>query len=69
MTPAHIREPPAADHVEVMFLESARFYKLLRKTPGFNRFLNLLRAAINDNHTVQVRCTRAHGDVIEEVDR
>jgi hypothetical protein len=69
MTPAHVREPPATDYVEVVFLESARFYKLFKKNPAFNQIVNLLRDAMNENHTVQIRCTSPHGDVIEEVER
>jgi hypothetical protein len=69
MTPAHIREPPAADYVEVVFLESARFYKLFKKTPAFDQIADLLRDAIDNNHAVQIRCTSPHGDVIEAIER
>lgn len=68
MTPAHVRESPAADDVQVVFLESARFYKLFKKNPAFNRIVNLLRDAINEHHTVRIRCTAPYGDVIEEVE-
>ena len=67
MTPAHIREPDGADHVEVMFLESARIFRLRRKTRRFEDAMQLLRDAIARHRVVQVRCTTPEGDVIEEV--
>jgi hypothetical protein len=68
MTPAHIREAPAADDVQVIFLESARFYKLFKKNPAFDRIVDLLRDAIAKHDPLQIRLTSPQSDVIEEVD-
>jgi len=46
MTPAYIREPREADYVEVVFLESARFYRLLESNPMYEHIVTLLRDAI-----------------------
>ena len=69
MTPAQVREFPGADFIEVVFLESARFYKLFRKTPAFDEIVDLLHDAISKHHTVQIRSASPHGDVIEAVER
>lgn len=45
LTVAAVREPPGADHVEVLFLESARFYRLLRANPEFTAAVERLRAS------------------------
>lgn len=45
MTVALIREPEGVEAVEVAFSESARFYKLARANPGFERILPALREA------------------------
>lgn len=68
MTVAHIREPKGAEDVEVVFLESARFYKLPRAHPSFDRILRQLRFALARGHLAQVRLTSPHGDVIEDVE-
>jgi hypothetical protein len=68
MTVAHIREPKGADDVDVVFLESARFYKLPRAHPRFNRILSQLRYAMARGRLVQVRLTSPHGDIIEDVE-
>lgn len=67
MTPAHIREPKGAAYVEVMFLESARFYRLVRAHADFARILGVLQEAIIKQRVLQVRCTPPQGDLIEEV--
>ncbi|HEV2804155.1 MAG TPA: hypothetical protein VGW57_04400 [Chthoniobacterales bacterium] len=66
MTVAHVREQTAADAVEVMFLESARFYRLLRTNPKFDVILAQLRAAIAEQRSLQITLTRPEGDIIAE---
>jgi hypothetical protein len=67
MTAAHVREPPGADHVEVMFFESARFYRLPRATPSFEASLRLLREAVAVGGQVTIALASAESDVIEAV--
>lgn len=67
MTPAHIREPPKADYVEVVFLESARFYRLFKRNPMYHQILKMLRDAVSQRRAVQVRCTSFESDVLAEV--
>jgi hypothetical protein len=67
MTPAHIREPKGADFVEVVFLDSARFYKLPKSNPRFKEILACLRHAIKNSRPVIVRLTKPHGDTIAGV--
>lgn len=67
MTVAQIREETGADPVQVIFLESARFYTLLRTNPQFDAFLQRLRDAMTKGRGVQVRMTSPHGDIIEDI--
>ena len=39
MTVAHIREPEGRDYCEVVFLESARFYRLGKANPAFSEII------------------------------
>lgn len=63
MTVAHIRYQIRADAVEVRFLESARFYQLLRSNPNFDVILERLRRAIPEQQPLQITLTRPDGDV------
>ena len=67
MTLATIREPPAADYVEVLFLESARIYHLARSHPKFHDILNVLRATSAGTTRVEVHLASANSDVITNV--
>ena len=67
MTVAHVREPPGADHVEVMFNESARFYRLPRASPSFEEALRLLKEAAAVGRPLTITLAPAESDVIEEV--
>lgn len=67
MTVAHVREPPGADHVEVMFNESARFYRLPRACPSFEVSLRLLQEAAAVGRPLTITLESAESDVIEEV--
>ena len=42
MTVANIRKGEDDDFVEVLFLESARFYRLLKKNPAYDTILRKL---------------------------
>jgi hypothetical protein len=67
MTPAHVREPPDADYVEVAFLESARFYRLFKKNPMYQQIVKALRDAVSKKRAVQVRCTSFESNVLAKV--
>jgi hypothetical protein len=53
--------------VEVLFLESARFYHVRRSNPRFENVLAVLREAIPAGRPLRVRFASPGGDVIEDV--
>lgn len=67
MTVARIRERKGADHVEVLFLESPRFYKLLKKNPAYDEILKQLREAMTSGHVVKVRRASPDSEIIDAV--
>ena len=67
MTPANIREPREADYVEMVFLESARFYRLLKSNPMYEHIVTLLRDAIAKKRALLVRCTTPEDNTIVEI--
>jgi hypothetical protein len=54
-------------HVEVMFAESARIYRLERDNPAFEVTLANLRAAAASHRPLRVRFDMPNGDVIARV--
>ena len=67
MTVARVRMPPEADHVEVMFFESARVYRLLEETPSFEAYLGLLQEASRVGTPLAVTFGSLESDLIESV--
>ena len=67
MTVAQIREPEHADYVQVVFLESARFYKLMKDNPGFDRALKLLRDALINPRLLLVSVASLDSDLIQKI--
>jgi hypothetical protein len=67
LTVARIRDGEDADHVEVLFLESARIYWLLTASPAAGELLERLRAAESEGHAVEVGLASLDSDVIEDV--
>ena len=67
MTVANIRDDPSADHVDVVFLESARFYRLDRSNPGFEQAIHLLRRAMEEGGVVNVGLESQHSDLICDI--
>ena len=67
MTVAHIREPEGRDYCEVVFLESARFYRLLKANPAFGEIIGTLRKAMGMVRPVKVVLAAVNSDVIEDV--
>ena len=67
MRPAHLREPAGAEYVEVMFLESARIYRLLKKNPKFGEIGRRLREGVGKRRALRVFLDVPEGGVIEDV--
>lgn len=67
MRAVQIREPDAADHALVIFLESAQFYRLPKKNPAFDSMVAALRDAMAKGITVEVRLASITGDIIEDI--
>ena len=67
MTVANIRDEAGSDHVAVVFLESARFYRLNRNHPKFNKALSRLRDALGQQRMIKIGLESLDTDVICEV--
>jgi len=67
MTVAHVRRPDDADHVEVLFLESARIYELRKTHPSFDTLLERLHDAMAQQQLVKVWLASPESEVIEDV--
>ncbi|MGQ0641568.1 MAG: hypothetical protein ACT4P6_12510 [Gemmatimonadaceae bacterium] len=65
MTVARVRERP--DHVDVVFLESARIYKLSRAHPRLDSILAQLRNALERRRVVRVQVASNGDATIEDV--
>jgi len=52
--------------VEVIFLESARFYKLLGNNPAYEEILQLLRDAMKKGRVVKVEVASPDSDILED---
>ena len=66
---AKVMEHADQDYIEVVFLESARFYRLPKKTKGYEDFLKLLKEAEKKQSAVKIKLTVPNGDVIEKVEK
>jgi hypothetical protein len=66
MTVVHVRTHQ--DQTEVMFVESARIYRLQRYTHGYQETLRRLLRAAGTGRPVRVRLIRPNSEVIERVD-
>jgi hypothetical protein len=67
MTVAQIRERTGEESCEVMFLESARFYRLSRSHPEFDSILATLREARESLRRVEITLPSINSEVIENV--
>jgi hypothetical protein len=67
MTVASIRERGGADHAQVAFLESARFYRLNKQHPAYAGTLRLLRDAQAAGRTLNIGVASLDSDLIEDV--
>lgn len=67
MQVAQVREREGADHVVVVFLESARFYRLMRSNPTFAESYELLKEAQAKRELLTIRLPSIESDIIEGV--
>ena len=67
MTVVGIRDAGGAGGVEVMFGESARFFRLLREHPDYGGLIEQLQNALEQNARVRVCCKSFASDLIEDV--
>ena len=67
MTVAQIRDSEGTEDVEVVFLESARFYTLSRKKPQHQLILKALRTSMAKGTKIKVRFASPGSDVIEAI--
>lgn len=65
MTPARVIE--GTDGVEVIFLESAQFYTLPKKTAAFDQLIAILTDAIETGSAVEVGAASITSSVIENL--
>lgn len=68
LTVAHVREPSGKDFVEVMFLQSARIFRLSRLHDRFDRLLSTLREAEAAGRSVRITVSSPHGGEIDDVE-
>lgn len=67
MTVANIRRKEDDDFIEVVFLESARFYRLLKKNRAYRSIIRKLEEALSDGRPIRVGFVSVESDLIEEV--
>jgi hypothetical protein len=63
MTVLKVRD--SSGGTEVIFMESARIYRLMADSPSYEATLAVLRAGVADSKKVRVRLEQANGEVIE----
>jgi len=67
LTVARVMDKPQEGYTEVIFLESARYYKLLHSNAHYSAYLLLLKDSGKNKSALEVRFTRTNGDTIEAV--
>ncbi len=68
MAVARVSEPTGADHAEVTFLESARFYRLPKSNHQYSTYVRLLKDAQVAHRRVGIRLGSIDSDVIDSVE-
>lgn len=58
-----------AEHADVMFVESARIYRLLGSNPAYDEALRELTAAARSRRPVRVSFSEPNSEIIVDVDR
>jgi len=64
---AKINAEKNKDYAEVVFLRSARFYKLMKKSKHYDHYLELLKGSEKSSMPVIVARNSEYSDTIEEV--
>jgi hypothetical protein len=67
MTVVQIRTRDDAPYLEVVFLESARFYRLFHENPRYDEILKNLRYAVANRRILKVRFASPNHNTIEDV--
>ena len=67
LTVANIREVDTANFVEIVFLESTRFYRLPKKNENFIESIRILKKALAGNTPIMVAFTTPNSDEISNV--
>jgi hypothetical protein len=67
MTVVAIRSLDEDDYDEVVFLESAQFYRLMKQRPGYDAMLGKLRSALSDAVPVTVCFESIEDDCIRNI--
>jgi hypothetical protein len=67
MTVVQIRTHKDRNYVDVVFLESARFYKLMKTNPNFGSILEQLEGAQESGAARNIVLASVDSDVIEDV--
>ena len=62
-----VRIKESADEAEVLFLESARIYRLPKTHPRFKPLLSVVHAALKDGKCVSVITASRESDLLESV--
>jgi hypothetical protein len=68
MTVANIRDNAGVEYLEVVFLESARFFRLPRANPTFADSYKLLREAMSKGRVLKVGLASPESDLIERIE-
>ncbi len=67
MTVANIRLQDGLDRAEVLFLESARIYSLLKENAAYLASLERLQVGLREGKPVKLRLASLESDIIEAV--
>jgi hypothetical protein len=67
LTVAHVRQRSQEDFVEVLFLESARIFRLSRAHERFDQIVSRLHEAEVAGRPVRVTFAAANSDLIEDI--
>jgi hypothetical protein len=67
LTVANVRDRPGTGFVEVMFLESARIFRVSRSHERFGELLSKLQKAADGRRALRVSFAAANGGEIDDV--
>lgn len=58
-----------AGSTQVTFYESARFYKILQRNPGYKKYISYLKEAFKKQQKVRIYFNKPESDIIESVSK